>query len=228
MTTIFVTATDTDAGKTAITSAILYGLQANGKSCLGYKPIAAGANYHDGVLINDDAVALATNSSVEVTSSDINPVCFAAPIAPHIAAQQDQQNIDLKAIDQHFCQLNGQHPTDVQLVEGAGGWRLPLNLSGDTLAQWPSQRGWPVILVVGLKLGCLNHALLTVEAISQDDCHIVGWVGNTIDPTMSMRDENIASLNTLLPAPCLGIVPYLDEPSASNIWPYIAKGLINP
>ncbi|MBD1389689.1 dethiobiotin synthase [Neiella sp. HB171785] len=225
MKTLFVTATDTDAGKTAISAAILYGLKSQGKSCLGYKPIAAGAAEHNGVLVNDDARALADNSSVAVSASDINPVCFAPPIAPHIAAEQGNQQIDLAAIDQHFAQLNGKHPTEFQLVEGAGGWRLPLNLAGETLADWPARRHWPVILVVGLKLGCLNHALLTVEAISQDDCHIVGWIGNTVDPNMSVKEQNIASLHALLPAPCLGIVPHLDNPSPVHIWPHLEVGL---
>lgn len=225
MTVVFVTATDTDAGKTAISSAWLYGAGQAGKKVLGYKPIAAGARWQEGCLLNDDAAQLAAQSSGELVASDINPVCFEPPIAPHIAAAANQTPIDLNAIEQHFNELRQAYPSDLCLVEGAGGWRLPLSLQGDTLAKWPARNKWPVVMVVGLKLGCLNHALLTAEAIYGDGCDLVGWVGNCIDPKMDNQQDNIDSLNALLHAPCLGIVPHLQQADAAAIWPYIAEGM---
>ncbi|MBW8190260.1 dethiobiotin synthase [Neiella marina] len=225
MTVVFVTATDTDAGKTAISQAWLYGARAMGKQVLGYKPIAAGADWHNGQLINEDAQRLAEQSSADLTAGDINPVCFEPPIAPHIAAAADNKEIELAKIDQHFQQLRQIHPADFCLVEGAGGWRLPLNLQGDTLAKWPAHNKWPVVMVVGLKLGCLNHALLTAEAIYGDGCELAGWIGNGVDPTMANQQANIDSLNALLHAPCLGIVPHLKDPNPTAIWSHLNNGL---
>lgn len=225
MTTFFITGTDTDAGKTLITSASLYGLHQQGYQTLGFKPVAAGAEQTAQGLVNDDARLLAQHSSCDVSSFDINPICFEPPIAPHVAAQRAGVNIDSDQILADLKVLQAKTMPGVTLVEGAGGWKVPLDLSGHTLADLPKEERWPVILVVGMKLGCLNHALLTADAMISDGLGLVGWVANCIDPNMDELEANIESLQALLGTPCVGVVPHLSAPTPETVWPYLDEGM---
>ena len=225
MKTLFITGTDTDAGKSLVTAACLYGIKQQGFRVLGYKPVAAGASLVSSSWVNEDAKLLAAHSSEVLNPSDINPFCFQPAIAPHIAAQQVGQTIQLDAIIAHLHDYQRVHQPDLTLVEGAGGWKVPLHLLGNTLADLPKQQRWPVILVVGMKLGCLNHALLTAEAMISDGVGLVGWIANCVDANMSELEANIQSLQSLLASPCLGVVPHLNEPSVQKAWPYLEKGM---
>ncbi len=203
---VFITGTDTHVGKTYITRSLINGLQQGGHHCIGCKPIASGATVNaKGKLENDDAKALQQASSIELNYDDINAYTFAPSIAPHIAAQKSQQIITPITLDKMVTNLSQQ--TQWLIVEGAGGWQLPL--SCDTfLSDWVISQSMSIILVVGGKLGCLNHALLTVEKIIQDGGHLIGWVFNQVDPVMDCVQENIRSLKSMIAAPCLGVFPY--------------------
>ncbi|QJD71346.1 dethiobiotin synthase [Marinobacterium sp. LSUCC0821] len=210
----FVTGTDTDAGKTLVSSALLHLATASGKGTIGLKPVAAGCELIEGELRNADALALMAESSIELSYSQVNPIALEPPIAPHIAAVDAGVRI---SADRLQAYINGalMRKYDFALVEGAGGWRVPLN-DRESLATLAQLLQFPVIVVVGMKLGCINHALLTVEAIRRDGLQIAGWVANTIDPEMSEFDRNLAWLTQVMPAPCLGVIPHLSEPLASE------------
>ncbi|MCM2680628.1 dethiobiotin synthase [Echinimonas agarilytica] len=224
MTVMFVTGTDTDAGKTFISSAILWGLTQSKVNTLGYKPIAAGAAIENGSLVNSDAALLAKYSAANVDAGDINPICLAPPIAPHIAAQQAGITICEEDLLTHLNQTIEKHAPEFTLVEGAGGWKVPLDLAGNTLADLPKKQRWPVIMVVGMKLGCLNHALLTADAMISDGVALAGWVANCVDPDMKEQSTNIESLKALLPSPCLGVVPFMAQAEPERAWSYIQSG----
>jgi len=166
------------------------------------KPVSAG---HAPGELNEDVVALLQAANVAADIRDVNPSAFEPAIAPHIAAQQAGVRIDLETIAEAFARLAA--AADVVVVEGAGGWRVPLNERED-MAELAQCLGLPVVLVVGLRLGCLNHALLTAESIALRKLPWAGWVGNHIEPAMACRDENIAALRARLPGPCLGIHSY--------------------
>ncbi|WP_296809162.1 dethiobiotin synthase [Thiocapsa sp.] len=221
---LFVTGTDTGCGKTEISLGLMAALQATGASVLGMKPVASGcARGRDG-LRNDDAVRLRAQGSSEAPYSLVNPYAFAPPIAPHIAAGEAGVEIRLPTIEHAYRTLAGE--TDQVIVEGVGGWRVPL---GPKLfvSDIPKALGLPVILVVGLKLGCINHALLTVESIQSTGGVLVGWVANQVDPTMLSRDANLATLAALFDAPCLGVLPWLEEPTPSELSAYLHPELID-
>lgn len=205
---IFVTGTDTGIGKTRVSQALLFGLRSSGLCALGMKPVASGCERTDRGLRNADALALQQASSLALPYSLINPYAFEEPIAPHLAARFAGVNIDLMRLQQAYREIAAQ--ADVVIVEGAGGWRLPLSENpGENrfLSDLVEQLELDVVLTVGLRLGCLNHALLTAEAIAKKS-RLLGWVGNQIDPSFSYAQENIDSLRALLPAPCLGVLPY--------------------
>lgn len=225
MTTYFISGTDTDAGKSLITAACLYGLNAQGTPTLGYKPVAAGAEHTPTGLVNDDAKLLARYSMGDLTPHDVNPICFEPPIAPHIAAQRAGQAIDEQYIHQELEALQAKTQPEMTLVEGAGGWKVPLDIEGHTLADLPKQKRWPVILVVGMKLGCLNHALLTADAMISDGLGLVGWVANCIDPDMTELEANIESLKSLLAVPCIGVVPHLESAQPEQAWQHLQPGM---
>lgn len=214
---LFVTGTDTEVGKTTICCGLLALSHQLGIRALGCKPIAAGAEAVGDALVNEDAVALAANSSFPISPAAITGICYRAPIAPHIAAQQEQRAIDLTYLTHWLQQLATQWQPELLLVEGAGGWRVPLSEPGEYFSDLPKQAQLPVVMVVGLRLGCLNHALLTAEAIAHDGLQLVGWVGSAIDPDMPYREHNINTLNQSLMAPCLGIVPYQRGISALDV-----------
>lgn len=207
----FVAGTDTDCGKTLIASALLYQAKQTGTT-LGVKPVASGCELTPDGLRNSDALSLMAQSTLKLAYSQVNPFAFAPAIAPHIAALQCGQNLTATAIIDHLATLPFTD-VDFAIVEGAGGWRLPLNQE-EFLSQVVQRLSLPVILVVGVKLGCLNHALLTQEAMLADGVQIAGWVANMVDPAMSVAQQNLDSLHHLMSSPCLGVVPYfsaLDE-----------------
>jgi dethiobiotin synthetase len=187
----FLTGTDTDIGKTFVTCALLWRANQLGRKAAGLKPVAAGT---DASGLNDDVVQIRAASNVLLPLAVINPYCFKAAIAPHIATIQ-------KTLE---C---ASEQADLLIIEGAGGFRVPLGNDGDS-ADLAVALGLPVILVVGMRLGCINHALLTVEAITTRGLKVAGWVANRIDPEMSCFAENLATLQGLIPAPLLGVVPY--------------------
>ena len=201
----FVTGTDTGVGKTHVSCALLHAFAQQGLRAVGMKPVAAGCRVHHGGLLSEDVAALLAAGNVEATPGEINPYAFAAPLAPHIAAQMTGINIEFSPILAAFAAL--QSRADVVVVEGVGGFRVPLNAHQDT-ADLAVALKLPVILVVGMRLGCLNHALLTAEAIAARGLHLAGWVANGIDGGMTTFDENVAALEARLPAPCIAVMPY--------------------
>ena len=210
----FVTGTDTGCGKTEVTLGLMALLQAAGFSVLGMKPVASGAVCGNDGLRNDDALRLQAQSSRPVDYRLLNPYAFEPPIAPHLAARQARQAIDLARIQSCCNELAGR--ADLVLVEGVGGWRVPLS-GGRCVSDLALLLGLPVILVVGLRLGCINHALLTAEAVIASGAQLCGWVANRVDPHMLQAQANIATLEQMLPAPLLGVVPYMKAASASSI-----------
>lgn len=209
----FLTGTDTDVGKTFIACAMLKAAAQRGYSTLGLKPIAAGCEWEGDRLVNRDAKALIEASAIKLKYSAVNPVALLEPIAPHIAAAKTEVllSVDILANHSRQCLTNA----NWILIEGAGGWRVPLN-AHETLAGLPKALELSVILVVGLKLGCLNHALLTVEAIERDGLSLAGWVANQIDPEMLVVEENFDTLKKSIHAPCLGFIPYQHQPCVNH------------
>lgn len=202
----FIAGTDTGVGKTLITSALVHGFAQRGLRSAGMKPVAAGCAWQDGRLLSEDVVQLVAASNVEIDLDLINPYAFAPPIAPHIAADKAGVSIELPVIQRACKTLQGQ--VDRVMVEGVGGFRVPLGADIDT-ADLAQALGLPVVLVVGMRLGCINHTLLTLEAIEVRGLTLAGWVANCIDSEMAALDDNIAALRQRIPAPCLGIVPTL-------------------
>lgn len=203
---LFVTGTDTDAGKTYISTGILNAFNKHNYSTLGIKPIASGCELRNGVLYNADALALQQASSIKLPYHKINPYAFEPAIAPHIAAQRVHCNVPVNELIKRTEEAL-QYPTDLCLVEGAGGWYVPLN-DKETMADYVKATGLKVILVVGIRLGCINHAILTHKAIEHDDVPIAGWIANCMIPPREEHDEIIFTLNKWLKSPCLGIVGY--------------------
>ncbi|MBU2985415.1 dethiobiotin synthase [Saccharophagus degradans] len=203
----FVTGTDTDIGKTFISTALILKANAQGLRTMGLKPIAAGCEATAEGLRNEDALQLQQASSQKMPYAQVNPIALKAAVAPHIAAQMEEKRLSVERT-MGFVRGSLVMPSDLCLVEGAGGWRVPLNTS-ETLANLPKALNLPVILVVGIRLGCINHALLTVEAIVRDGLQVAGWVANIVDPNTAALEENIDTLRTLLPGACLGVVPFM-------------------
>lgn len=205
MNSIFVTGTDTDVGKTRISVALMELLQQQGNRVAGMKPIASGCEQTADGLRNDDAQQLKRQANIDVPYDIINPYAFAPAIAPHIAAQQADIKIDITKIKDNFTQIKQQ--ADAVVVEGAGGWLVPLNNS-QTMEDVALALDLPIILVVGIKLGCINHALLTVKAIEDSGLILQGWVANQIEPNAQAK-EIINTLQQAIDSPCLGVVPPL-------------------
>lgn len=214
----FVTGTDTEIGKTLVSSAILHKLVRSGRRACGMKPIAAGAEMIDGELHNEDADMLAAAGNVHLPSSITTPFMLREPAAPHIAAALEGVTIDPVPIIAAYAEI--QAASDAVVVEGVGGFRVPFTDDFDS-ADLAAQLNLPVILVVGLRLGCISHALLSVEAIVARGLVLAGWVANTADPEMRFMQENIAALAQRIPAPLLGHVPRLEHPTAAAAADYI-------
>ena len=215
----FITGTDTGVGKTLISCALLHLADSQGKTTLGLKPIAAGCEDTGQGWQNEDALALMQNSSITLPYQQINPIALKMAIAPHIAAANEGKRLSVSQIE-GYCRGALLSHVDFAVVEGAGGWRVPLN-QGQTMADLAKALVLPVIVVVGMRLGCLNHALLTVEAIARDGLKIAGWVASTIERDMPELDANIGTLRALLPFRFLGHVPYLDNVSTVRAAEYI-------
>jgi dethiobiotin synthetase len=215
----FVTGTDTEIGKTLISSAILHKLVQQGQRACGMKPIAAGAEPGiDGQLHNEDADMLRAAGNVHLPQHITTPFMLREPCAPHIAAELEGVRIEPVPIMTAYAEILA--ASDATVVEGVGGFCVPFNESFDS-ADLAVQLGLPVILVVGMRLGCINHATLTAEAIIARGLVLAGWVANQVDPDMRFADENIAALEQRLPAPLLGRVPRLNNPSAADAATYI-------
>lgn len=210
----FVTGTDTDVGKTYIASALVRHFVEQGYKTIGMKPVAAGCVRVNGELRHGDVDALVAASNVQTALSDVNPYAFVPAIAPHIAAEQAGINISLEKIQLAFDCLKSK--ADVVVVEGAGGFRVPINQQ-ETMADLAIKLNLPVILVVGIRLGCINHALMTAGSIKAAGLNLVGWVANRMDPNMPALEENIATLKAMIKAPCIADVAWNEEPSFSQI-----------
>ncbi len=210
----FVTGTDTGVGKTLIACALLHALARQGRRVIGMKPVAAGAVRGAQGLINDDVALLQAAGNVDAPLALVNPYCFEPAIAPHLAAEQAGVVIDLATIAGAFERLAA--AADLVIVEGVGGFRVPLNHSEDS-ADLAQCLGLPVILVVGLRLGCLNHALLTAQAIHAKGLRLAGWIANRIDPAMAAADENVAALAQRVAAPLLGEIEFAVAPDPQRI-----------
>lgn len=208
----FVTGTDTGIGKTLISSALLHGLTQRGLRAAGIKSVAAGAELRDGVWHNEDADCLAAASNVALPAALITPYLLRDAAAPHIAAAQEDVTIEIAHICDCYKQVAAQ--ADAVVVEGVGGFRVPLSQNFDT-ADLAQLLGLPVIMVVGVRLGCLNHALLTADAIVARGLTLAGWAANIVDLGMRHGLANIDALSSRLPAPFLGCVPRLDAPLAA-------------
>ncbi|WIM06671.1 MAG: dethiobiotin synthase [Candidatus Nitricoxidivorans perseverans] len=205
----FIAGTDTGVGKTFVTCALLHLARGRGLAAAGMKPVAAGV---DAGGRNEDVERLIAASSFAAPCELVNPYGFAAPVAPHLAAADEGRRIDIEVIANASRRLAER--ADLLLVEGVGGFRVPLGDDLDT-ADLAVRLGLPVILVVGLRLGCLNHALLTAEAIAARGLPFAGWIANVIDPGMARREENIAALEERLKAPLLGTLPHAEDPAAA-------------
>ncbi|WP_295580469.1 dethiobiotin synthase [uncultured Lamprocystis sp.] len=217
---VFVTGTDTHCGKTEISLALMAARQARGVRVLGMKPVASGCDPSPQGPRNADALRLQTQGSIAAPYDLINPYAFIPPIAPHIAARRAGVEIRLDTIADAYRALSA--ACDLVIVEGVGGWRVPLSPTL-SVSDLPKALALPVILVVGLKLGCLNHALLTAESIRAKGSPLAGWVGNRIDPELQAGAENLATLAARLDAPCLGVIPWREAPV-----PDALAGLLHP
>ncbi|GFM62297.1 ATP-dependent dethiobiotin synthetase BioD [Pseudomonas cichorii] len=221
----FITGTDTDAGKTTVAAGLLHAARLSGLSTAAGKPVASGSVITPQGLRNADALALQAECSLELGYDDINPFTFEPAIAPHLAAREAGVPLTVNALLQPMRRLLERN-ADFTLIEGAGGWRVPL-ADQSNLSDLAMGLGLPVILVVGVRLGCINHALLTAEAIAQDGLQLAGWVANIIDPKTSRLEENLATLSERLPAPCIGRVPRLKKASAEAVAEHLHLELLD-
>lgn len=202
---IFITGTDTGVGKTLVSCALIHAFRLQGLRVAGMKPVASGAEPTLQGLRNEDALALQAAANVQADYTLINPYCFAPAIAPHVAAREAGVSIDLPVLTAAYQQLAAQ--ADQVVVEGAGGWRVPLEPQG-YLSDFAEALRMDVVLVVGLRLGCLNHAVLTAEAIVRGPCRLVGWVANQVEADFEPLAANLDTLRQCLPVPCLGVLPH--------------------
>jgi dethiobiotin synthetase len=214
----FITGTDTEIGKTLVSAAILHKLVAGGVRACGMKPVAAGAEMRDGELHNDDADMLIEASNVHLPGNLTTPYMLRAACAPHVAAALEGITIQPVPILAAYAEIAA--ASDAVVVEGVGGFRVPLSNDFDS-ADLAAQLNLPVVLVVGVRLGCISHSLLTIEAIIGRNLVLAGWVANEVDPGMQYADENIEALALRIPAPLLGRVPFMDNPTAASAAAFI-------
>lgn len=215
---LFIAGTDTDVGKTVASKAILQAIASKGFTTIGYKPVAAGCERTEQGLRNSDALHLMKVATQEMPYDDVNPYALELPASPHIAAKHENLTIDYKVLSDKLAYLKTK--ADTVLVEGAGGWRVPVS-DTDCLSSWVKQEKLPVVLVVGVKLGCLSHALLTAESIEADGLTIVGWVANRINPGTEHYAEIIEVLESRIQAPKLGEIPYVPSAKRTELGKYI-------
>ncbi len=216
---LFVTGTDTGVGKTVASAALLHAFRARGLHAVGMKPVASGCTSTPAGWRNDDALALQAASDPVPPYDDLNPYALPAPLAPEIAAREAGVDVQLGVLVSAFERL---HPlADRVLVEGVGGWAAPLTATLDQRHLVEELR-LPVVLVVGMRLGCINHARLSARAIQDDGARLVGWIANEVDPAMARRDENFALLSARMSVPCWGRLPYAPEASAAELAKYLS------
>lgn len=207
----FIAGTDTSIGKTYVATGLLRLFKQAGYSTLGIKPVASGSiiqSMHG--LGNADALGLQSESTIELPYSLINPFLFQEPIAPHLAAQHEGVSLNIHKLIE-ACQPALNTATDITIIEGCGGWCVPLN-SRETMADFVKKLQLPVLLVVGIRLGCINHTLLTLHSMQTMGIKLKGWIANCNDPTMLSCEENIEALSTLLPTPLLGVIAQHQKP----------------
>lgn len=216
----FVTGTDTSIGKTRVSVGLLHALRRAKVPCVGMKPVASGAGKTAEGLRNEDALALQGAASLRRPYDLVNPYCFAPPIAPHLAARESGVEIRLEAIRSAYDALR--RDAGAVVVEGVGGWQLPLSETLE-LPDLVRELELPVLLVVGLRLGCLNHALLTARAVRADGLELLGWVANAVDPTFERPEANVATLEAELGAPLLGRLPYAPDAEAGVLAEALAE-----
>lgn len=222
----FVTGTDTEIGKTTIAAGLLHAARLAGLSTAAAKPVASGCTRTREGLRNDDALALLGECTLALRYEEVNPLAFEPAIAPHLAAREAGVLLDVAALRvpvQKILDLDA----DLTLVEGAGGWRVPL-AGQASLSDLAICLRLPVILVVGVRLGCINQAVLTAEAIARDGLVLAGWVANVVDPRTSRLEENLATLAERLPAPCLGRVPRLAKATPAAVAAHLDLDLLEP
>lgn len=212
---LFITGTDTDVGKTLVGCGVLAAANRQGLRTAAIKPVAAGCEVTEQGMTNTDALQLQAAASHKLSYQQINPVALEPAIAPHIAAAEAGLRMSASRLV-GYCRGVSLLPVDMVIIEGAGGWRVPIN-SRETLADVAQELECAVIVVVGMRLGCLNHALLTMEAIRRDGLQIAGWVANILDTEMPRLQENIDTLKQSIDEPCLGIVPRLDDLSPEQV-----------
>lgn len=210
----FVTGTDTEIGKTVVSVALIRALNRRGLRTVGMKPVASGCIETGEGLRNEDAQALMRAAAVACTYENVNPYAFAPPIAPHIAAEEAGVTIDFKRIRESYGRLAG--AADCVVVEGVGGWTVPLN-ADQSVADLAVALDLPVVLAVGMRLGCLNHALLTAESIRHAGVRCAGWVANELDGSMARLEENIRTLQAMMPFPMMARVPVLSNPDEGAV-----------
>jgi dethiobiotin synthetase len=221
----FIAGTDTDVGKTTIAAGLLRAARLQNLSTLAAKPVASGCVVTPKGLRNSDALALIDESSVKLGYEEVNPFAFEPAIAPHVAAREAGVALEVPVLLKAMRHVLDQQ-ADFTLVEGAGGWRVPLSGQAN-LSDLAIALKLPVILVVGVRLGCINHALLSAEAIARDGLQLAGWVANIVDPRTSRLEENLASLAERLPAPCLGRVPWLKQATAEAVAEHLQLDLLD-
>ncbi|PKH06582.1 dethiobiotin synthase [Moritella sp. Urea-trap-13] len=217
---VFITGTDTDVGKTVVSCAVLDYANKLGLKTVGLKPISAGCELTPGGLRNEDAVLLQQHASYKLDYKIVNPIAYQAPIAPHIAAHNNGESIDLALVDDSLAQL----PDDIDfaVIEGAGGWHLPISMNknnadnSNLFSSWVAENKLDVILVVGVKLGCLNHAILSAQAIAHSGANLVGWIANSPTTDIANYDGMIATLSMELSAPLMGEMPYFSSIEDKN------------
>ncbi|TCV09264.1 dethiobiotin synthase [Samsonia erythrinae] len=212
------TGTDTEVGKTVASMALLQAAGQVGYRTAGYKPVASGCEMMVDGLRNSDALALQANSRVQLDYQAVNPVAFRTPTAPHIISAEEQRPILLSTLSAGLRALETQ--ADWVLVEGAGGWFTPLSPQ-DTFADWVVLEQLPVILVVGIKLGCINHAMLTAHAIQHAGLRFGGWIANNVMPKGKWHQPYLQTLQQRLPAPMLGEIPYVSNPNQHDLGQYM-------
>lgn len=210
---LYITGTDTGAGKTVATTAVLHALRAGGLSAVGMKPVASGCQWVEGQWRNDDAMALRAASMPLPDYADLNPYALRLPLAPELAAAEAGVTVELAPILAAYGRLRAQ--ADLVVVEGVGGWAAPLSASLDQ-CELVRALDLQVVLVVGLRLGCINHARLTARAVQQDGVRLVGWIANHVDPHMACQQENLKLVQERLQLPCWGRLPHGDpaDPAA--------------
>jgi dethiobiotin synthetase len=210
----FITGTDTGVGKTWCSVALMHYFKKQGKSVAGMKPVASGASWINDQLINDDALLLQQNASKNFRYDIVNPYAFEMPVAPHIAAEKTGESIDLERIVENIAEI--QNSCEIVIVEGVGGWLVPLGPKLG-IADMAKRLGFPVIVVVAIRLGCINHARLTFSALHAAGVLCAGWIANCTEPGMLAKEENIQTIARFSGAPLLGSLPFSPKPNFSAL-----------